>query len=163
MNTPDGRKFFEDALAKLHARLVLYAQTIVHNAPDAQDIVQEVYLKILDIAADRFDGEKALAAYLFRSVRNTALNRIGRKDPLRHAVELLNAQVADEVAADTREGELAVLRRRIEALPRQSRRIVTEVFVHGKKYREVAARLSISENTVKTTLRRAMAALRVRS
>ena len=58
------------------------------------------------------------------------------------------------------EEQLARLRHYLQQLSPQEYRILMEVVVHNKKYKEVAAELGISVNTVKTHLSHALKYLR---
>ena len=126
-----------EALFRQHFRLAtLYAERIVGSAHEAEDIVQEVFIALLDVD---FSQIRQKESYLYRCVRNAAL------DP------------GDEQAMI---GQIAAIYRRIEALPEQGRRIFKMICIEHKSYVETARLLSLSLHTVKTHMSRSFKALR---
>lgn len=150
----------EHAFAQFHEVLVLYARQLLGSRKDAEDVVQDVYIRIMSRQELSFDNPLALKSYALRAVRNMALDRMERKDTLRRTVDIINQEVADEVLPAVDEDTLVEIRRRIEALPSRTRRVIEMVFFEGMKYREAAAALGVSENTVKTFVRLGLNSLR---
>src|SRR5262244_2466992 len=74
--------FEADALASLDS-LYRTALRLTHRPADAEDLVQETYLKAFR-SADRFEPGTNLRAWLFTILHNTALNRA--RDRARDAV-----------------------------------------------------------------------------
>jgi len=63
-----------------HARLLLLALSILKNRQDAEDCLQEVYLKLHRTRAlSRFEGRSAIETYLHRCVINEANDHISKK------------------------------------------------------------------------------------
>lgn len=146
-----------EALFRQHFRLAtLYAERIVGSAHEAEDIVQEVFIALLD--AD-FSQIRQKESYLYRCVRNAALDRlharmknrfydINSKETVRLAAE--ESALGDEQVLVE---QIAVIYRRIEALPEQGRRIFKMICIEHKSYVETARLLSLSLHTVKTPCR----------
>lgn len=151
-----------EALFRQHFRLAtLYAERIVGSAHEAEDIVQEVFIALLD--AD-FSQIRQKESYLYRCVRNAALDRlharmknrfydINSKETVRLAAE--ESALGDEQVLVE---QIAVIYRRIEALPEQGRRIFKMICIEHKSYVETARLLSL--HTVKTHMSRSFKALR---
>jgi RNA polymerase sigma-70 factor (ECF subfamily) len=88
--------FEAEALASLDS-LYRTALRLTHDAADAEDLVQDTYLKAFR-AADRFAPGTNLRAWLFTILHNTARNRA--RDRAREAVDVDSEVV--ERSADTR-------------------------------------------------------------
>jgi RNA polymerase sigma-70 factor (ECF subfamily) len=140
--------------------LVMWADSFLQDVTRAEDLVQEFFVRLWE---RRFvDGlsPAALRAYLFASVRNAAINALGRKDPLRMARGVTRADGAWAEYDDLTERMLQELEREVERLPSRSREVVRAVYVDGLRYKEVAERYAISVATVKTLLVGALKHLR---
>ena len=145
-----------EALFRQHFRLAtLYAERIVGSAHEAEDIVQEVFIALLDVD---FSQIRQKESYLYRCVRNAALDHlharmknrfydINSKETVRLAAEE-NAPGDEQAMIE----QIAAIYRRIEALPEQGRRIFKMI--------ETARLLSLSLHTVKTHMSRSFKALR---
>lgn len=125
---------------------------------EADDVVQESYLKLLRVrATDRIASAKA---YFFSVARNTALT-MARRRKIYSATpvnELPNWRVVDgradaaETANSEQQRELVV--DAISQLPGRCREIVALSAVEGLSYAEIAARLGLSESTVRVQVAR---------
>ena len=153
-----------EALFHQHFRLAtLYAERIVGSAHEAEDIVQEVFIALLDVD---FSQIRQKESYLYRCVRNAALDHlharmknrfydINSKETVRLAAEE-NAPGDEQAMIE----QIAAIYRRIEALPEQGRRIFKMICIEHKSYVETARLLSLSLHTVKTHMSRSFKALR---
>ena len=147
-----------EALFRQHFRLAtLYAERIVGSAHEAEDIVQEVFIALLDVD---FSQIRQKESYLYRCVRNAALDHlharmknrfydINSKETVRLAAEE-NAPGDEQAMIE----QIAAIYRRIEALPEQGRRIFKMICIEHKSYVETARLLSLSLHTVKTHMSR---------
>lgn len=140
--------------------LVSYAVQFVDNQKRAEDIVQDVLVKIWEKEGIAFDEQIALKTYLYRSVRNACINDLNKLDTLRYTVDIIQQEIQDEKSLVFDESILTELRFKIDQLPQQTRNVVKCVFMEGKKYQQVADELGISINTVKTLLRTGVKSLR---
>src|SRR5699024_8033990 len=66
-------KAFEQFFRKYHKKLVCFAYTYLHSVPVAEDIVQESFLKLWKRRV-MLDPEDSARAYLYQTVRNSALD-----------------------------------------------------------------------------------------
>lgn len=152
-----------ETLFRQHFRLAaLYAERIVGSAPEAEDIVQEVFITLLDVD---FSQIRQKESYLYRCVRNAALDRLHTRMKNRfydiNAVEPARlADEGDQVDEQALIEQLASLYNRIEALPEQGRRIFRMICIEHKSYVETARLLSLSLHTVKTHMSRSFKTLR---
>jgi RNA polymerase sigma-70 factor (ECF subfamily) len=130
--------------------LVSYATRIVGERADAEDVVQDAYLRFEAAEPERRLDEPR--AYLFRIVRNLALDlrrRIGR-DHLRCAADAgaaLAGLATDDPSPETEAEARSDLRRLSAAmaeLPARTREALELHRLQGLTIREIAARLGIS-------------------
>lgn len=107
------------------------------GADDAEDVVHDAFVAYLSCAADA----RRPGAWLQRTVRNRALNRVRGDEPLPLD------EVPDERASPERTVERRVLRdvivRALEALPDRSARALVLRHFEGEGYGEVASALGV--------------------
>ncbi len=157
-------QFEAEALACLDS-LYRTALRLTRSPADAEDLVQETYLKAFR-AADRFTEGTNLRAWLFTILHNTARNRL--RDRARDAVTVDSETVeraADAPewsggAADTPETQLLRetldpdLRAAVDALPPAFREAVWLRDVEEFSYAEIAEMLDIPAGTVMSRISR---------
>lgn len=158
--------FEADALAQLDS-LYRTARRLTRNAADAEDLVQDTYLKAFR-AADRFEPGTNLRAWLFTILHNSARNRV--RDQARDAVVVdsdaveraagLAAGLGPAAPGETPESLLLRetlgpnLQAAIDALPEAFREAVWLRDVEEFSYAEIAAMLSIPVGTVMSRISR---------
>ena len=153
-----------ETLFRQHFRLAtLYAERIVGSVHEAEDIVQEVFIALLDID---FSQIRQKENYLYRCVRNAALDHLHTRMKNRiydiNSGEMVRLAAEETSLADEQAQieQLAGIYRRIEALPEQGRRIFKMICIEHKSYVETARLLSLSLHTVKTHMARSFKTLR---
>jgi RNA polymerase sigma factor (sigma-70 family) len=139
--------------------LVRMARLFVDDRNAAEDLVQEAFIR-MSRAAHRVDDPTKAAAYLRSIVLNLCRdhNRRGLVS-LRHHLPFDEAVASSEDEVVIRDDQRAVIDA-VRALPLRQRDCVVMRYLCDLGVAEVAATLRISENSVKTHLRRAMVTLR---
>jgi len=158
-----------ELLRRHNQRLFRTARAILRDDAEAEDIVQEAYLKAIR-AIDGFRGDAKLSTWLTRIVANEALARLRK---VRRAAEVvpLEADVEPVLAADAPQPETPevaamraqarrIVERRIDALPEAFRTVFVLRVVEEMTVEETAAALAVPEATVRTRLFRARSLLR---
>jgi RNA polymerase sigma-70 factor, ECF subfamily len=133
-------------------RLYRAAWALCGSREDAEDLVQETYVRVL--ARPRFVRRDEDLAYLLRALRNTFFAGRRRARPTLVPLE----EELDRGASVPEPGELAEQRRvysAIAALPEEFRDALVAVDVVGLSYREAARALKVPEGTVTSRLSRA--------
>lgn len=153
----DDARAFRRLFETLYPELMQFALYYVKVRETAEEIVQDVFLKIWQIRGT-LPAILNFRAYLFTTTRNRCLNHLQRKSqsvPL----QLDSAAAADAVGDDNdpqQALELADTQQRIraavDALPPQCRLIFQLVKEQGFSYREVADLLTLSPRTVETQI-----------
>jgi RNA polymerase sigma-70 factor, ECF subfamily len=137
-------------------RLYRAAWALTGAREDAEDLVQETYVRVL--ARPRFLRREDDLGYLLRVLRNTFLNerrtqsRRPRTSPLPEGVEFVEQRTA---AQPERVLEATEIYAAIAALPGDFRDVLVAVDVAGLSYSEAADALGTREGTVMSRLYRA--------
>lgn len=140
--------------------LVLWADTFLNHLARAEDVVQEFFIHIWEKGVYKELKPETLSSFLFTAVRNRCLNLLDKKEIFNHLTDIQDVLLQFEEYNEHRdEMEMQILGK-IEHLSPRSREIIHAVFVEGKKYREVAGELKISESSVKTVVHRSIRQLR---
>lgn len=154
------------------ASLFSTAMRLTSNRADAEDLVQETYLKAYRGYGSFREGTN-LRAWLFRILTNTHINRYRTKQRRPQETELddledfylyrrlhnpgnASRSAEDELMATFAEGEVIAA---VEALPESYRMAVLLADVEGFAYKEIAEILDIPIGTVMSRLHRGRKAL----
>lgn len=124
----------------------------------AEDITSKVFTKAM-VALPRYSNEP-FRAWLYRIARNTIIDEYRRQRPTTSIDDLAlrdGAPQPDEVVASA--DAAARLHTVLDSLKPQHREIV-RLRLHGLSISEIANRMQMSENAVKSAQRRAFIALR---
>jgi RNA polymerase sigma-70 factor (ECF subfamily) len=161
--TPAGRddlKLFEAMLDGYKDKVFRLACGMLGNETAAQDIAQEVFLKIWK-ALPQYRGDASPSSWIYTITRNTCLNELKRSS-FRKNVSLAQEEVqaeAELVSAGDIVGGGAGAGMDIQAmlaqLPDNYRQVIRLFYLEQKSYEEVAVMLDIPIGTVKTNLHRA--------
>lgn len=143
------------------ARAYALALRILRSAEDAEEVAQDAFVRVWT-ALPGFRGESSFGTWLYRIVARRAFDRsqvLRNRRAREQQDEKLPEHAAPEGAVhDT--FEAARLQNLIARLSPAQRSAVTMFYYEGRSVEQVAALLGMPENTVKTHLLRARAALR---
>jgi RNA polymerase sigma factor (sigma-70 family) len=146
---------FQVIYDRYHKRLEAYARRMLSGAHDAEDVLQEVFVRAYR-ALLTGDRELAVKAWLFRIVHNRCIDELRRMAPpvveLVDSAESHNQDPASQV--DARDS-LRRLLEDIRRLPEQQRSALLLRELSGISYSEVASVLETSVPAVKSLLVRA--------
>jgi RNA polymerase sigma-70 factor (ECF subfamily) len=157
------QRFRENALDQLHG-LYAYAMTLTRNRAEAEDLVQETYLRAMN-AFGRLRPDSNLKSWLFTILRNIRLNQVrGGLDKSR-IVEIdepagARKQLEDKSAKDPlflylSKVKEADVRAAIEKLPDPYREVIVLREFEELSYEEIAEVLGCPRGTVMSRLSRA--------
>lgn len=141
-----------------------YAFTMLNDHVAAEEMVQQVFFKILE-RKKPIIIHTSVKAYLYRSVNNECLNYI-KHQKVRKGFEIHSNQVMKDQntgpAAGLQLKELEQqLRKAINDLPEQCRTVFQLSRFEELKYAEIASQLGLSIKTVETQMSRALKKLRI--
>lgn len=167
---PHDRKaeFEEIALPHLQALFNL-AVNLTRNRKDAEDLVQETYLRAFRFFHTYQQGTH-VKAWLFRILRNTFINRYRAAKVRPEEVDFAKLEISYEMAVDREfldkhqppSPEKVVMdsvldeeiQQAMGALPEEYRTVVVMALLEEMSYKEIAAALSIPLGTVMSRLHR---------
>ena len=145
---------FISLVLPLKDRLFRVAWCILRSKEEAEDIVQDVMLKVW---RDEKGKVENLAAYCYTMARNLALNRLVLKDNRSKELEGAYEQEVQEQPLENiiRTEKMKLLYRMIDGLPGLQRDVVQLRDMEGLSYRDIAKTLQVTEEQVKVNLFRA--------
>jgi RNA polymerase sigma-70 factor, ECF subfamily len=158
----DSQPDFERLFREFFRPLTAYAFRIVRDLPVAENIVQDVFLKLWQNRHEVIITT-SIEHYLFRSVRNHSLNHL---DKVRVRSEYLKMELERESENDDYQAyfpEIGLLNKievAINALPEKRQAIFRLAREEGLKYREIADKLNLSVKTVEAQMTLALRQLR---
>jgi RNA polymerase sigma factor (sigma-70 family) len=148
---------FEEVVRRYRTPLDRFAAAIVGGR--SEDVTQDAFSKAL-LALRGTTTEIELKPWLYRIVRNTALNEIRDSPPLtEELVEAIPGGRSAAVEAERRE-EIGELMRRLRALPEPQRAAIVMRELEGLSHEEIAAALGVSGGAARQAIYRARVALR---
>src|SRR5688572_22077903 len=155
--------FGQAALEHIDA-LYGYALTLTRNTTDAEDLVQDTYVRAAR-ATNRPGIDNNLKSWLFVIMRNAWLNQIRHKNSGPLFVELETNESTHDAQDNPhvvylRKLEREQVRQAIESLPDAYREIVVLRDIEGFTYQEIATVLDCPAGTVMSRLGRARGRLR---
>ncbi len=142
--------------------LVLFANQVVNDKEVAKDIVQD-YLAKFWVTKPYKTLKSGLDKYIFQAVKFSAITYLKEARRKEDSYQSFSREVMSEEDTIQLEEQVDIIKvvyQMIDLLPAERRQVFMMVFVDGMSYQEVAERLEISKNTVKTQLSRALKFLR---
>jgi RNA polymerase sigma-70 factor (ECF subfamily) len=153
---------FEEVIALYSRRLYAVAYGVLGNATEAEDVVQETFLKAY---ARRWliRSPEKFPAWLCATTRNRACDLLRKHRAEVHIEEIV--EMADEgmpcPSANLRETERnGAVQRLLKTLPENHRTAVMLLFMEGMKYEEIEKAMGLSNGALRGILARAMKTLR---
>ncbi|MCK1390663.1 RNA polymerase sigma factor [Bradyrhizobium sp. 1] len=153
-------------------RLYRLARGILRNDSEAEDVVQETYVRAFT-HLDGFRGESGLSTWLSRIAINEALGRVRSRKPNVELDTLAEAALEAQIirfplssASSDPEKSMAqreiqrVVEHAVDELPDAFRMVFIARVMEGMTMEETAGLLGVKPETVKTRLHRARAMLR---
>jgi len=131
----------------------------------AEDLAQETFVAVLEKPFE-FRGENAAAAYMRTVARNLFLKQRRRqqRDGMNLEAEAIDVELAEQVWSERMPTEtdqyLSALDDCLQHLSARAQETIQQFYRHGKSRKAIADQQDVTEEGVKTTLRRARAALK---
>jgi RNA polymerase sigma-70 factor, ECF subfamily len=141
---------FEQMYRQHGARMKSIAFNHLGSAADAEDAVQETFLKI-HRAAGTFTGEASFATWVYRILINTCYDML-RKRRRRGEESPIEELTIERSAASVDDAKRLTLRKLLDDLPEQRRTVFTLFEIEGLSHAEIASILDISEGNSKWIL-----------
>lgn len=156
---------YRGLVERYHVPLVRYVSRLLGNTDDAEDVVQDVFVKAY-ACIRQYDPRKKFSTWIYRIAHNESVNRLRRKrlepvlffDP----DTLFPHPVARETPRDQAEREemLDCIERSLAMLDRKYREPIILYYIAERSYEEIADIMRIPVATVGVRLNRARQQLR---
>lgn len=158
-----NEKAFETIYKKYSKGLFGSLIKLVKSEFEAQEILQDVFLKIWD-NREKIDVEKSFRSFLFKIGENKAYDFFRKvasdKKKKAEIIAIASSEyplVEEQISSDKNE---TILAKAIESLPPQRQQVFRLCKLEKKSYKEVSQLLGISESTVSDHIVKATKAVR---
>ncbi|MCB0804390.1 MAG: sigma-70 family RNA polymerase sigma factor [Bacteroidales bacterium] len=142
-------------------KLFRLANRLLRNIPEAEDVVQEVFIRLWN-RRDKLTQYKSLEAFSVTITKNLCLDRL--KSKRNKTDELTEQNVKPERLTPAKAMELndsyRMINKLINRLPEQQRLIIQMRDIEGYEHAEIAEMLNTNENAVRVNLSRARKKIR---
>ena len=138
---------------KYYYQLWLYANKYTQDGPLSEELVADCFIKLWDRRKYIYI-EKSLKSYIYLMLRNQIMSQL-RKDKHQILIGIHHIPDIPDDACINNHDFYADLYQAIHKIPEQRRKILELAAFELLTYKEIAVRLDISVNTVKTQMGRA--------
>jgi RNA polymerase sigma factor (sigma-70 family) len=158
--TPDTEKnrWILNAIETHQSALISYAERLLGNHDSAKDVVQDTFLKLCK--EDERKVEQYLAPWLYRVVRNQALNLIRKENRMIQTPDPDKMQVPS--SSESKKGVCASLFELILTLPEKQSELLMLKFADGFSYKEISKITGMSVSNVGYILHHGLKELKAR-
>ncbi len=151
-------KALEELYQKTNKAVYGFAYSILKNSYDAQDVLQDVFVKVYT-AAHTYKGQGKPMAWIFTITRNLALLKI-RQEKRTGVIDTQETQVEDTYQQDGDIENKLLLEMLLNTLSDEDRQIVVLHAFSGMKHKEIAQIMQLNLSTVLSKHNRALKKMR---
>ncbi len=156
-------KTFEQFFKLHYSELCSYAEKFLQDHDDSEEVVQDMFFSMWE-KRESLTNVSSLKSYLYRSVRNTCLNKINhnkvKMQYMQHNMEQIK-EAEQEIESEDNEGQITTrINQEIDKLPEQRKRIFKLSRFEGLKYKEIADSMGLSIKTIEAQMGKALKTLR---
>lgn len=160
------REYMAEIYEKYYGAMLKKAKTYISDEEEAEELVQDVFIKMIERVDSVMEVEKKkLAAYLMSAVKFTAFNKYRKQktvskymtfiDEEREDVELLRDENALPEELFIRKEAVSELESALEKIPEKYKNILEYKYILGLSDEEIGQKFGISEKSVRSCLTRA--------
>ncbi len=132
----------------------------VQNNADAEDLTQEVFIKLLE-RIDQFKGQSLFSSWIIRIAINLSLNFLRDNKKRLNQIDLADVDIEEEEFSTEEKKQIKVmLRKAIYSLPERQRKVFILSKYLDMKYTEIADITGYSISTIESLLFRSRKNLR---
>ena len=141
---------FEEIYRQHGDRMKSIAYNHLGNVSDAEDAVQETFLKV-HRSASTYNGASAFTTWMYRVLINTCYDALRRRQRRIHEAPIEDVTY-QRAGASVDDAKRMTLRKMLAALPEQRRTVFVLFEIEGLSHAEIAHILNISEGNSKWIL-----------
>ena len=160
-------RLFEEIYNTYYPVLYNYALSITKTQIIAEDAVSEVFTRLWE-GRREIMIDSSLKSYFFKSVYHQCLNMLKHirvqnkyREFFLHHLPLEGDETGHPLSGIIENEINVILQKTIDLLPEQCRKIFIMSRIDNMKHEEIAQKLNISINTVRTQIHRALGRLRI--
>ncbi|MDF2366662.1 sigma-70 family RNA polymerase sigma factor [Sneathiella sp.] len=158
-----NREAFTDLYSATSSKLFAVCLRILNNRAEAEDALQEIYVKIWRDASKYAPSDFSPMSWLIAIARNHSIDKIRASKPA--AVDIDEMTDLSDEAADPEKEAIASSDRRgidrcLNELPDTRAAAIRGAYLEGYSYQELAEQQNIPLNTIRTWLRRGLLKLK---
>jgi RNA polymerase sigma-70 factor, ECF subfamily len=142
---------FEEIYRQHGDRMKSIAYNHLGNISDAEDAVQETFLKV-HRAASTYNGESAFGTWLYRVLINTCYDALRRRQRRIQESPIDDVITTERATNSVDDAKRMTLRKMLNELPEQRRSVFLLFEVEGLSHAEIAQTLNITEGNSKWIL-----------
>ncbi|MEM6525609.1 MAG: RNA polymerase sigma factor [Bacteroidota bacterium] len=155
---------FKTKVLPVKDKLYRFALKLVKSEPEAQDVVQEVLIKVWD-KRNEMDEVENLEAWCMRVTRNLSLDKLKSKHAsktsgIEENFEISQGEKATPYRSTEMKDTMENIGNLISSLPDKQKQVIQLRDVEGFSYKEIGDIMAIDMNQVKVNLFRARKAVR---
>lgn len=158
-----SRQAFDYLYRQYGAVLYGVINKVVYDEQTAQDVLQEVFIKIWN-NIDRYDAQKGrLYTWMINIARNAAIDKLRSKGEIMKSKIQTGEEIVNNIGRDLKteqSTDTIGLREMVAGLKPEYQNIVNLAYFKGFTLDEIAKTLDIPLGTVKTRMRHAIKTLR---
>lgn len=155
---------FEQVYRTTSAKLLGVIMRILKRRDIAEEVLQEVYVRVWERAGDYDPAIAAPVTWMATIARNRALDVARRKAPVSldevPGLENIQSDTESALTSVEKREEAEHLRRCLQTLDPDKRELVLVAYFHGVSRDELAKKYGFPVGTIKTWLRRSLALLK---
>lgn len=152
---------FTSKVIPLKNKLFRFAKRYLEHTEEAEDIVQEVFIKLWT-RREKLDEYRSVEALAMITTKNMCLDKIKSKrypvDPIDDHRRFLE-NLPDEQRKDYSD-EILMVRKAMKSLPQQQQMIIQLRDIEGYDFESIAEIMEMNENAIRVNLSRARKRIR---
>ncbi|MEM6700517.1 MAG: RNA polymerase sigma factor [Bacteroidota bacterium] len=155
------KREFQHAVAPIRDKLYRFALRMMNNVPEAEDVVQEVLIKLWQ-QRERLLQVTNLEAWSVRMTRNVSIDKLRARKHTDDVDQLVNVETdlrtPDRLAEE--KDTFSIVQQAIQQLPEKQRLVMHLRDIEEHSYQEISEALDMPMNQVKVNLFRARKSVR---
>lgn len=150
-------QYFHQHILARKDKLYRFAYTLLQNAPEAEDVVQEVLVKMWQ-RRDSWQQVENMEALLIKMVKNQAIDKMRSKYARTNGLPAHFDQRSDAATPEEMiesEDRVSQIRKLMQCLPEKHRLVMQLRDIEGLSYEEISENLDMPVSQIKINLFRA--------